>query len=571
MHAPPPDTIYRPAGPAAATPGQPVAPGYMYPPPRAAGQPVPYATSMVPAQPMQVVSAPPGMVLVQTAPGQPPTWQDTGQFAMPVGQPGPAMASQPPAAAPGAAPAQPMSAVQSAVAMAQAAASQRKQAACASGAAAPTQPQLQPQAAPPQVQHMVVPAAQAPAGAEPQSSTLTADFEVPDDYPLAEHIRGPNNSYLQHIESETSVTVQLRGRDAGGKHEPADPLSIWIFHPEPWKRTAACDLAKSLLETARHGAEAWGAAKLYGASDGAAAADAAAAQQAYAAPAEAQPAHGEYVQDASTSGAYHQAGSGHEQLQQHPQQQQQHQAAGSAQSTSQFQPQQSQYTPQQQQQQQQQPQQYQQQPQHGYASTQPAPPGNSAGAHAPAGQLMQPPAGQQSHAYGSASPQQYAQHQHAFHHGQPPAYGAQPPQRAPQPALGSQHAQQQYAGYYGQPAGYGQGGAPPGYGAPQAAARAPGAGLGGAPGGAGGGGGGGGKGAAAPAAPAQPPPKRKFKEVKDAPAAGSNKVPWLSLELRACRQTGAPVMYWSGAALSLQGVCAARWLKLHMLTHFDHA
>jgi hypothetical protein len=93
-----------------------------------------------------------------------------------------------------------------------------------------------------------------PAGPEPQSSVLQVDIDPPEGYSLVDNLRGPGGSYLQHIENATNATVQLRGKGVGGKHESDSPLSIWLFHPEPWKRSAAYDLAKSLIETVRSAA-----------------------------------------------------------------------------------------------------------------------------------------------------------------------------------------------------------------------------------------------------------------------------------------------------------------------------
>jgi hypothetical protein len=100
-----------------------------------------------------------------------------------------------------------------------------------------------------------------PSGPEPQSSVLQVSIEPPEGYSLVDNLCGPGGSYLQHIESATSVTVQLRGKGVGGKHESDSPLSIWLFHPEPWKRSAAYDLAKSLIETVRNAAASFAAVK----------------------------------------------------------------------------------------------------------------------------------------------------------------------------------------------------------------------------------------------------------------------------------------------------------------------
>ena len=284
MHAPPPDTLFSASGP-----GRPPQLPYMHPPPGGPGQPQ-YMQPAPGTAPAPLPGAPPGMMLVQTAPGAQPIWVAAPQPGQPVqGVPGPvyqiapSSAQVPGAAAPQAAPQpQPANGVQGAIAMAQAAAAQRGLGQIATGATAGSgdvpvatganvTPIVAsgPQAGQPaaiaamqsQAQQAAPPLRPAPAASEPQSSMLKVDFDVPDGYPLVEHVRGPGNSYLQHIESETSVTVQLRGKGSGGKHESAtEPLSIWLFHPEPWKRTQAFDLAKSLLETAHQGAEAWRAA-----------------------------------------------------------------------------------------------------------------------------------------------------------------------------------------------------------------------------------------------------------------------------------------------------------------------
>jgi hypothetical protein len=262
-HAPPPDTLYAASSTPVAAPAHPQLPPHMAYTHTGGGAPLlqPQARPPLMMYPQQVhhVGQVPGAVHIAPGPGQPvfraagPQYMQMAavrEAPMPSSQP----QGLPTQAAPHVSTPQPgMKAAQAAVAAAQATA------ACLPhprpSIHLPT-PLMAPVATP-----AAGPVRTAPSASEPQSSMLQVDIDVPDGYSLVEHIRGPSNAYLQHIENETSVTVQLRGKGAGGKHESSSPLEVWLFHPEPWKRTKAYDLAKSLVDTARQGAISWALAK----------------------------------------------------------------------------------------------------------------------------------------------------------------------------------------------------------------------------------------------------------------------------------------------------------------------
>ncbi|GFR46618.1 hypothetical protein Agub_g8222 [Astrephomene gubernaculifera] len=82
--------------------------------------------------------------------------------------------------------------------------------------------------------------AAAPAGG--CSCSVFTGVPQPGAFPLAEKIKGPGGTFVQHISTTTGATVQLRGRGSGDAEGP-DPLHVHIAAPSP----KALEDAKSLL------------------------------------------------------------------------------------------------------------------------------------------------------------------------------------------------------------------------------------------------------------------------------------------------------------------------------------
>lgn len=80
-----------------------------------------------------------------------------------------------------------------------------------------------------------------------QVAILPVDFSLPPGFDVVAHLRGPNNSYMAHIESETGAIVQVV--ETGAQQTSACPVEVHISAGEQWRQSAAVDLVKSLLNT----------------------------------------------------------------------------------------------------------------------------------------------------------------------------------------------------------------------------------------------------------------------------------------------------------------------------------
>lgn len=84
---------------------------------------------------------------------------------------------------------------------------------------------------------------------------LRVDFHVPPGFDVVGHLRGPDNSYIAHIEQETGVSIEVF--EQTGHAHAACPVEVHVVTREPWKRHAAVDLVESLLDTVKVSADAW--------------------------------------------------------------------------------------------------------------------------------------------------------------------------------------------------------------------------------------------------------------------------------------------------------------------------
>ncbi|EIE23783.1 hypothetical protein COCSUDRAFT_63305 [Coccomyxa subellipsoidea C-169] len=82
-----------------------------------------------------------------------------------------------------------------------------------------------------------------------QSTCIWVGFEAVPDFNICQRLKGPNGSYLQHIEKETGATVALRGRGSGTQETEA--LHIFVSSALPKAFGDATKLAQNLNDTVR--------------------------------------------------------------------------------------------------------------------------------------------------------------------------------------------------------------------------------------------------------------------------------------------------------------------------------
>eukprot|EP00198_Chlamydomonas_reinhardtii_P005225 XP_001694561.1 hydroxyproline-rich glycoprotein [Chlamydomonas reinhardtii] len=99
------------------------------------------------------------------------------------------------------------------------------------------------------------PTARPPAGSPQPPAATAAAYGAPQaapappgGFPLADKIKGPGNTYVQHIATTTGATVQLRGRGSIDAEGP-DPMHVFISAAAPKALEDAKSLVLDLLRT----------------------------------------------------------------------------------------------------------------------------------------------------------------------------------------------------------------------------------------------------------------------------------------------------------------------------------
>lgn len=84
-----------------------------------------------------------------------------------------------------------------------------------------------------------------------QTVALYVGVDAPPHFNLHHRLRGPGDSYMQHISSTTGATVTLRGRGSGGMYDSPDHLHLFVSATNSKSFEEAKGLCVNLIDTVR--------------------------------------------------------------------------------------------------------------------------------------------------------------------------------------------------------------------------------------------------------------------------------------------------------------------------------